>query len=201
MKTFRETLKDLKCDYQRRVKLERCHHFFAKMVVWVKPGMVGVVCYRFSSYLIHTRFRIFCRIFLLIEHVYSRNEISPYAEIGAGLVLGDSGAVGIIEEVVVGNNCTFLGFNTLTMNQVSGVDFTVDKIIVGNHCVFGSRAKIMRPVNVEDGAQVKDNSVLMFSVKKKGSMVSGVPAKRRRIDNYEDIVNWNPFLGGVMGEG
>jgi serine O-acetyltransferase len=201
MLTFKTTIQNIKFDFCRRVQLEGQEHFLSKLVLLIKPGMVGVLCYRFSHYFAQTKLRFLCRFFLLIEHVYCRNEISPYAKIGPGLVLGDIGAIGMIMQVEIGRNCTFIGFNTLTMNQVSGVDFTVDKIIVGDHCVFGSRAKIMRPVDVADGTQVKDNSVVMFSVKKKGTTISGVPAKQRRIDNYEDMISkWNPLLGGALIE-
>ncbi|PCI60653.1 MAG: hypothetical protein COB34_02180 [Methylophilaceae bacterium] len=200
MVTLKTTLQHIRLDFNRRVQLEESRHFLSKLATIIKPGMVGAICYRLSRYFVQGKLSILCRPLLLIEHIYARNEISPHAEIGPGLVLGDIGAIGVIDEVRVGKNCTFIGFNTLTMNQVSGVDFMVDKINVGDYCVFGSRAKVMRPVTIEDGAQIKDNSVVMFSVKKKGSTLTGVPAKRKRIDTYEAIINWNPLIGGVLVE-
>ncbi len=200
MTTFRETLENLKCDYRRRVRLEGYHHFFEKVAVWLKPGMVGVVCYRFSHYFAQGKLRFLCRLLLLIEHVYCRNEISPYATIGPGLVLGDIGAIGVPSTVVIGKNCTFQGFNTLTLNAISGIDFTVDKIVIGDYCFLGSRAKIMRPISIANGAQVVNNSVVMFSVAKEGATVSGVPAKRRKIGDYNKIMQWNPLRGGLLSE-
>lgn len=198
MTTFRTTIQNIRYDFQRRVQLEGQHCFLDKLALLVKPGMVGVFCYRISHYLAQGKLRYLCRLFLFVEHVYSRNEISPYATIGPGLVLGDIGAIGVVSQVDIGKNCTFLGFNTLSMNQVSGVDFTVDKIVIGDHCVLGCRAKVMRPTTIADGAQIKDNSVVMFPLNKIGATLAGVPAKRRRVDDYEDVVRWNPLRGGFL---
>lgn len=198
MITLKLTLSNIKQDFQRRVLLERCEGLLHKLVLLIKPGMVGVVCYRFSHYLVQGNLRFLCRILLFIEHVYCRNEISPYAQIGAGLVLGDIGAIGMTREVVVGDNCTFQGFNTLTLNGIAGVDFTVDKIVIGDYCLLGTRAKIMRPITIANGAQVTNNSVVMFSATKVGTTLSGVPAKRCRIDDYDSIKNWNPLMGGFL---
>jgi len=157
--------------------------------------MVGVICYRLSHYLAQTKLSPLCRILLFIEHAYTRNEISPYAYIGPGLVLGDIGAIGVTYGTEIGKNCTLLGFNTFALNAIKGIDFTVDKIVMGDHCVLGIRAKIMRAITIADGAQIKENSVVMFSVNKKGTTLAGVPAKRSRVDVYEDIIQWNPYNG------
>lgn len=198
MITFRTTLRNIKCDYIRRLHLERSKGAMSRLAVWVKPGMVGALCYRFSHYLVYTRFKFLCRPILLLEHAYSRNEVSPYAEIGPGLVLGDVGAVGITPHIEIGKNCTFMGFNTVSLNGLAGIDFTVDQIIIGDHCVFGTRSKVMRPLRIANGAQVKDNSLVIFDVKQEGATLCGVPAKRKRVDAYRDIVKWNPFFGGLI---
>jgi serine O-acetyltransferase len=198
MATLIITLSNIKQDFERRVQLERCEGLLHKLVLLIKPGMIGAICYRFSHYFAQGKLRFLCRILLLIEHGYCRNEISPYAQIGPGLVLGDIGAIGMTGEVVVGENCTFQGFNVLTLNGITGVDFTKDKIILGNHCLLGTRAKIMRPVSISDGTQVTNNSLVMSSVTKVGSTLSGVPAKRLRIDDYDAIKNWNPLMGGFL---
>lgn len=201
MTTLKITLSNIKQDFLRRVLLEGSADLLHKLVLLMKPGMVGVICYRLSHYFVQGKLRFLCRPLLLIEHLYCRNEISPYATIGPGLVLGDIGAVGLTGEVVIGKNCTLQGFNTLTLNAIAGVDFTVDKIVIGDYCLLGTRAKIMRPITIADGVQVTNNSVVMFSVAKVGSTVSGVPAKRRRIDDYDSIKNWNPLMGGFLTQG
>lgn len=201
MTTLKITFQNIKHDFRRRVQLEEQRSLLNKLAILVKPGMVGVVCYRLSHYFTQGKLRPLCRVFLFIEHIYARNEISPYVYIGPGLVLGDIGAIGIPSGVEIGKNCTLLGFNTFALNHISGVDPTVDKMVLGDHCVLGSRAKVMRPITVADGAQIKDNSVVMFSVKKAGATLAGVPAKRRRLDDYAEIIKWNPLLGGFLDEG
>lgn len=198
MTSLKITLSNIKQDFKRRVLLEGCEGLLDKLVLLLKPGMIGVICYRFSHYFVQGKLRFLCRLLLLIEHGYCRNEISPYAQIGSGLVLGDIGAIGMTGEVVVGDNCTFQGFNVLTLNGIKGVDFTKDKIIVGDYCLLGTRAKIMRQVFITDGTQVTNNTLVMSSVTKVGTTLSGVPAKRSRIDDYDAIKNWNPLMGGFL---
>lgn len=202
MTTLRTTFQHIKADFNRRILLEESKQgFLNKLVLLVKPGMVGVICYRLSRYFISTRLNFFCRLLHIVTFFYSRIEIDPYANIGPGLVLSDIGGIGIPEQSVIGKNCTFLGFNTLTLNKISGVDFHVAKIVMGDHCVLGVRAKVMRPITIADGAQIKDNSVVMFSVANVGTTLAGIPAKKRRIDRYEDIINWNPLMGGLVNKG
>jgi serine acetyltransferase len=202
MPALKETFQIIRQDFNRRVQLEGAvrQGFFNKLAILFKPGFVGVLCYRLSSYLIETRLRVLCRVLHSISFFYARVEIAPEAIIGPGLVVSDVAGVGLPEQIVIGKNCTFLGFNTLTLNKVGGVDFMVDKIVIGDHCVVGFGAKIMRAIEIADGAQIKENSVVMFSVKKVGSTMVGIPAKRKRIDEYENIVNWNPLKGGPVGE-
>lgn len=198
MTSLKITLSNIKQDFQRRVLLEHCEGLLHKLVLLLKPGMIGVICYRLSHYFVQGKLRFICRLLLLIEHLYCRNEISPYAQIGPGLVLGDIGAIGVPGETIIGKNCTLQGFNTFTLNAIAGVDFTVDRIVIGDYCMLGTRAKIMRPITIADGAQVKNNSVVMFSITKIGATLSGVPAKKRRVDDYNAIMNWNPLLGGFL---
>jgi serine acetyltransferase len=198
MTTLKITLSNIKQDFKRRVLLEHSEGLLHKLVLLFKPGMVGVICFRLSHYFVQGKLKFFCRVLLFIEHVYCRNEISPYAQIGPGLVFGDIGAIGMTREVIVGDNCTFQGFNVLTLNGIKGVDFTKDKIIVGNYCLLGTRAKIMRQVSISDGTQVTNNTLVMSSVTQVGTTLSGVPAKRCRIDDYDAIKNWNPLMGGFL---
>ena len=202
MTTLKTTFHDIKADFKRRVKLEGEEHFglLNKLVLLIKPGFVGVVCYRLSHYLIETRISVLCRLLHAINFFYARVEIDPEAHIGPGLVLSDIGGIGIPDAVVIGKNCTFLGFNTLTLNKVGDVDFHYAQIVLGDHCVLGVRSKVMRPITIADGAQIKDGSVVMFPVAKTGTTLSGIPAKKRQIDDYENIINWNPLMGGPLGE-
>ncbi len=199
MVTLKKTLQDIATDYRRRILLSRKQNSFTKYTEIFKPGMVCVICYRLSRYCIQGRLKFLCPILVLIEGLYTRNEISPRASIGPGLVLSDIGAIGIIDEAVIGKNCTLLGFNTLTIYGAEGDDPESDSVVtLGDHCVLGVRSKVMRPITIANGCQIKEGSVAMFSVAKEGSTLSGNPARRKEVYDYDDIVRWNPLLGGNL---
>lgn len=202
MNDLRTTFQYIKKDFNRRLELDCSERkgVLNKLSLFVKPGFQGVLCFRLSHYFAETKLSFFCRILHTFSFFYARVEIDPRAQIGPGLVCGDIGGIGLPAETIIGENCTFLGFNTLTLNKISGVDFTVDRIIMGNHCVLGVRSKVMRPITIADGAQIKDNSVVMFSVANVGTTLAGVPAKKRRIDDYNEIVKWNPLVGGPINK-
>lgn len=199
MVTFKQTMQNLAADIRRRKVLEgKNAGFFSTLCVLFKGGVVSVILYRISRYLIHTRFSFLYKILVLIEHFYTKNEISPIADLGPGLVIADCGGVGITRVTIAGENCTFLGANSITLGAMEGFDLEKEHIVIGNHCVIGSRVRIIRPVEIADATQIKNNSVVMFSVDKVGSVVSGFPAKRRSLEKLETVLAWNPLLGGAI---
>lgn len=198
--TLKTTMAYLKADFNRRAVLKR-KHGLARFLMLFEKGMVGVVCYRISRYFALNHMGLLYRLVALLEHFYVRNEISPIAEIGPGLVLGDAGPVGIPSQTVVGKNCTFMGTNTLTLGAMEGIDLAVDKIVMGDYCVLGFGARVMRPITLADGTQLMDNSVAMFTARKSACLFAGVPAKRAKQGEYEDVVNWNPLLSGNVMKG
>lgn len=201
MVNFKTTLQHIAADYNRRILLTRKQQSLTRYTEVLKPGMVCMVCYRLSRYFIQGRLKFFCPLLVLIEGLYTRNEISPRASIGPGLVLSDLGAIGIIDEAVIGENCTLLGFNTLTIYGADDSDLEEGaKVTLGNHCVLGVRSKVMRSTTIAHGCQIKEGSVVMFSVEKMGTTLMGNPARRRKVNDYNDIVNWNPLLGGPLQE-
>jgi serine acetyltransferase len=202
MVTFKQTLADLSADFRRRRQLEgKSAGLLSALSIMIKPGMVTVFLYRLSRFCFHHHLRVLCKLFVLIDQFYTKNEISPVAQIGPGLVIADAGGVGITQVTIAGSNCTFLGCNSITLGALEGFDVNQQHIVLGNHCVVGTRVRIMRPVNLADGTQIKANSVVMFSVEKVGCVISGLPAKRRSIEDYEKVTQWNPLLGGFLGEG
>lgn len=199
MVTFRQTIRNLAADIRRRKMLEgKSDHGFSTFSILFKGGVVSVILYRISRYIIHTRFRFLYKLLVLIEHFYTKNEISPLADLGPGLVIADCGGVGITRVTVAGENCTFLGANSITLGAMEGFDLEKDRISIGNHCVIGSRVRIIRPVTIADATQIKNNSVVMFSVDKVGSVVAGFPAKRRSVESLEHVLAWNPLNGGAI---
>ena len=202
MPTFKQTMQNLAADIRRRKALEGKKAGLASTLCIVfKGGVVSVILYRVSRYLIGTRFRFLYKILVLIEHFYTKNEISPIADLGPGLVIADCGGVGITRVTIAGENCTFLGANSITLGAMEGFDLAKEHIVIGNHCVIGARVRIIRPVEIADATQIKHNSVVMFSVDKVGSVVSGFPAKRRSVENPENVLAWNPLVGGAMKGG
>lgn len=197
--TFKETIQNLKADIRRRKVLEgKNQGVFSTFSIFFKGGVVSVILYRISRYLIHTRFSCLYKILVLLEHFYTKNEISPVADLGAGLVIADCGGIGITRVTIAGKNCTFLGANSITLGAMEGFDLEKDHIVIGNNCVIGSRVRIIRPVQIADATQIKNNSVVMFSVDKVGSVISGFPAKRRSVENLESVLSWNPLFGGAI---
>ena len=200
--TLKETIQNLKADIRRRKVLEgKSQGFFSTVSILFKGGVVSVILYRISHYLIHTRFSFLYRLLILLEHFYTKNEISPVADLGPGLVIADCGGVGITRVTIAGKNCTFLGANSITLGAMEGFDLEKDHILIGNDCVIGSRVRIIRPVQIADATQIKNNSVVMFSVDKPGSVISGFPAKRRSTENPESVLSWNPLFGGAIKGG
>lgn len=198
MVTLKETITNIKADFSRRLLLENKQHgFFNQLSVLVKPGMISVIMYRLSRFCIHNKLGLLYHFFVIIEHIYCRNEVSPKADLGAGLVLDGIG-IGIPCATTTGQNCTFLGRCTLTLGGMEGYSLEKNRFVIGNHCVFGEGARIVRPVTLEDGAQIMQNSVVMLSEPKQGSTISGIPARRRRTDDLEAIKKWNPLSGQLL---
>lgn len=201
MVTFKQSMNNLAADIRRRKVLEgKGDGAFATLSILFKPGVVAVILYRVSRYLIHTRFKFLCKVIGYIEYFYTRSEISPFADLGPGLVLADCGAIGITRVTITGENCTFLGANSITLGAIEGFNVETDRIEIGDQCVIGLRARIMRPVKIADGTQIKNNSIVMFSIDKVGSVVSGFPAKRRSVESLEKVLDWNPLIGGPIKE-
>jgi len=199
MITFQQTIDNLAADIGRRKQLEgKPSGWFATFSILFKCGVVSVILYRFSHYLVHTRFGFLHKLLAIIDQVYSKNEISAHATAGPGLVLGDGGGIGLTQVAIVGKNCTFLGCNSITLGAMEDFDVNLHHIVIGDHCVIGASVRIMRPVEIAAGTQIKNNAVVMFSADKVGSVLSGIPAKRRSVETYENVIAWNPLKGGYL---
>lgn len=200
MVTFKQTLHNIRADFRRRLLLEnKTHGLLNKLFVLIHPCMVSVIMYRLSRFCIYNRLGLMYRFLVIIEHMYARNEISPRADIGPGLVLNGI-SIGIPCATVIGKNCTFLGRNTLTLGGMEGYDLETDRFLIGDHCVFGVGSRVIRPVKLESGTQIMPNAIVVLAENKVGSTVSGIPARRRRTDALESIINWNPLTGNFLQE-
>jgi serine acetyltransferase len=197
--SWKQTLRELRADLARRRLIDGVGSGpLATLALLFKRGVVAVVLYRLSRYCLHRRLAVVCRLLTLVEFLYTKDEISPHAAIGPGLVLGDGGGIGITRVTVAGRNCTFLGCNSITLGAMEDFDVERDRIVIGDHCVFGPRARVMRPLSLANGTQVKANSIVLSSTQSPGMTLSGIPARRRASVAYEDVVRWNPLRGGFL---
>jgi serine acetyltransferase len=136
-------------------------------------------------------------LFFLLNSLYTRNILSPEAEIGPGLVFGLEAGVGLTKNIVAGENCTFHGCSVVTL-AFDGIDIDKEKVIFGDYCVIGSRSKIMRPIKLADGTQITENSVVFRSTENPGTLLSGFPARKRASVELEQVKSWNPLYGGLL---
>lgn len=197
--TFKMTVTLLKADIKRRLLLEeKPQTLFAVLSVMFKPGVISVILYRLSQFFYHHHLSVLCKVNALIGQLVNTSEISPLAEIGGGLVIADIGAVGIPATAVIGQNCTFMGLNTLTLGAMETAPSEDDQIVIGDHCVFGTFSRVIRPVKLANGTQIKPSSVVISSIKKEGQTLSGIPAKRKLKHEYEAIQCWNPLNGCAL---
>jgi len=199
MITISQTLTNLSADFKRRLQLEELSpNLLSALRVAFKPGMISVVLYRLSRFCYYNRLRIFCKLFILIDQIINTSEISPLADIGPGLVLSDAGGIGVPSVCIMGKNCTFMGCASITLGVLEDTPSEQDHILFGDHCVIGCHTRFMRPINLANGTQIKPCSVVITSVSKEGQTISGIPAKRKNIDDYEKIKQWNPLQGKLL---
>lgn len=201
MVTLQETKMAIKADIKRRLILgEHQVNMLAALCILFKPGVMTVLLYRLSRFCFYHHLKVFCKLIGLIVQLVNTSEISPEADIGGGLVIADGGAVGIPGTAIIGENCTFMGLNTFTLGAMEDEPNPDDRIRVGNHCVFGVFTRVIRPVTLPDGTQVKPGSVVISSVKKTGQTLSGIPARRKAQQDYEHVQLWNPIKGSILTE-
>jgi serine O-acetyltransferase len=176
---FKTTLDYLSADMQRRLALKTLPFTFSHVLCELfKPGMMAVILYRLSYYLAKNRIPLLPTLLFWLNYLYgASNEISPKAEIGSGLVLGDLGAHGLSCYCRIGRNLTLLGENTITMGAIEGIDFDRDFISIGDDVTLEAGAKIMKPVTIANGVRIRANSLVMKSQMQVGAVLIGVPAR------------------------
>jgi serine acetyltransferase len=196
--TLYETLRLFKADLRRRIWLEN-----QKFTLWqalkilYKRGVVLVFIYRLKRYFFLKNskpFKLFIWLLRIPEYQYCHSEIDPAADIAEGLVLSDFGGIGISFYNIIGKNCTFVGRGTPTLGAMEDVNHAEDKIKIGDYCVIGPNVRIVNPVSIASGTQIKANSVVMSSISKEGSLVSGFPAKEIAVIPIQMVMQWSPIL-------
>lgn len=197
MISFNETLQLFKADLRRRIWLEKKKFTYWQILkILFNRGVVLVFIYRLKHYLYLKKskpLKILIWLLRIPEYQYCHSEIDAAAEIAEGLVLSDFGGIGISFYNVIGKNCTFIGRGTPTLGAMEDVDNKEDRINIGDYCIIGPNVRIINPVNIAQGSQIKANSVVMSSVLKEGSIMSGFPAKEVGVLPMEMIKKWSPL--------
>lgn len=155
-----------------------------------RPGVIGVFLLRVGNWLHETNHLIAARLIERLIILVTRGELQTGSRIGPGLVVPDEGTVGITARARIGSNCTFFSLATVIPQEESTV-YTV----LGDNCVIGRRVRVYGAVEIGDGTQIKDNSVVLTSFDRPGMIVSGTPARRRGQLQLELVKCWNPLRG------
>jgi serine O-acetyltransferase len=129
----------------------------------------------------------------------TKSELHAGAVIGPGLVVSDLGGIGIPDFAIIGSNCTFLGPALLTLGGMENIDLAHDRIRLGSGCIIGQGARLLGPIELGDGAQIKPNAVVITSFAKPGQIIAGIPARRRGTVPPDLVLNWNPLRGRPLG--
>jgi serine acetyltransferase len=200
--TFKETMHLFRADLHRRLALEgRTLSTWNAMAVFFSRGVFSVLIYRLKRYLYlknSTLANVFAWMLRFPEFHICHNELDPRAEIGPGLVLNDRGGVAISYANIIGKNCTFMGRATPTLGAMEDVNIEEDRIRIGDYCTIGPNVRIINPVTIADGVQIKANTVVMATVKHAGALISGFPARTVTVIPMDSVKAWSPLLSQFL---
>ncbi len=142
--------------------------------VWLQPGMVAVVCYRYRRWAMRVRVPVLRQLlgaFGLVwgywTAAFTGVDISPMADIGPGFVVHTAHGV-LVGQVTMGSNCIVQ----------SGVALTYGTGRVGNNVYFGPGAKVIGHARIGNNVVVVANSLVMTDVPDNTTVI-GVPARIR----------------------
>ncbi|HET9233141.1 MAG TPA: serine acetyltransferase [Candidatus Eisenbacteria bacterium] len=142
--------------------------------VWLQPGMVAVVCYRYRNWTTRVRVPVVRQLLSAVGLVagywtaaLTGVDISPLAQIGPGFVVHTAHGV-LVGKVVMGSNCIVQ----------MGVALTYGTGRVGNNVYFGPGAKVIGHAKIGNNVVVVANSLVMTDVPD-NTTVMGVPARIR----------------------
>jgi serine acetyltransferase len=149
--------------------------------MFVNPGMLFSVLYRFERYLIYESNPIFLvvgyilyPIYFLITYYFLSYHIGPSVKIGGGLYLHNREVV-MTENVIIGKYFDCMGQTTIGRNLNS----SKNRIEIGDYVFLGVGAKIIAKEELIIASHVKigANAVVTKSLEKENGTYVGIPAR------------------------
>jgi serine O-acetyltransferase len=142
-------------------------------VFFLYPGLHALWWHRVANFFYHHNCYFLARLISQVNRFFTQIEIHPGATIGrrffidhgAGVVIGETSEIG--DDVLVYQGVV-LGGTSLQKKKRHPT--------IGNNVVIGSRAIILGPITVGEGARIGSGSVVIKSVPP-GATVVGVPGR------------------------
>ena len=106
--------------------------------------------------------------------------LSPAAEIGGGLRLGQVGGICVVEDAYIGRDCDLS--EGVTIASCGGAPWIGDRVLIG------PGAKLAGPIRVGNDAAIEPNAVVESDVPD-GATVAGIPAR---------VVAWTGSRGRLV---
>lgn len=141
------------------------------------PGFHAVLFYRLANVLWRNGLRFWPRWISSFARFVTGIDIHPGATIGENFFIDHGMGVVIGETATIGNNVTI--YHGVTLGGVSPQDSAKGSLRhpqIGDNVIIGSGAALLGPINVEHGARIGSNAVVVKDVPTCARMV-GVPAR------------------------
>ena len=170
-----KTIKDeIRCIYKRDPSARNSFE-----IIFCYPGFQAVIMFRLTHKLWTRGVKLVARFLSNITRILTGVEIHPAAEIGSNLFIDHGTGVVIGETAIIGNECTLYHGVTL-----GGTSWEKGKRhpTLGNNVVVGAGAKILGPIDIENGARIGSNAVVVKNVPQNCTVV-GIPARIVASDN------------------
>ncbi len=140
-------------------------------VITTYPGFHALIIHRLAHFCWTHEFRWLGRFTSHIGRWLTGIEIHPGAKIGRRFFIDHGMGVVIGETAIIGDDCTLYHGVTL-----GGTSWNKGKRhpTLHNNVVVGAGAKVLGPIEIEEGARIGSNSVVVKSVPA-GATVVGIP--------------------------
>jgi len=142
-------------------------------VLTTYPGVHAVIMHRLAHRLWGMGLCWLARALSTLARFFTGIEIHPGAQIGRRFFIDHGMGVVIGETAIIGDDCTLYHGVTL-----GGTSWQKGKRhpTLGNNVVVGAGAKVLGPIEIQDGARIGSNSVVVRDVPKDTTVV-GVPGR------------------------